>query len=208
VSNPAAFITEAGFVRLTASANFSITWGAGLVLRDLLGFSQGNLAGASTYTAASRSSLLYSPGKTLTPERSPLDTLGEPVLDASESYGPNGRVVVRQHGDPSHVQVFSGRYIPLAKYWHPRPTALAGSWVHFVTRELWTAPRLIVLRRVDEGSGSTTASADYSTSAVLGPYRPEVGKLRQLGFAREAGYERVEAYYPISLPVVLCEEFS
>lgn len=44
------------------SANRSITWGSATLLRDYLGFSQGNLASASGHFADSVSPLVWSPG--------------------------------------------------------------------------------------------------------------------------------------------------
>lgn len=209
VANAAAYVTEQRYVRLTSSGTFSITWGSATTLRDLLGFSQGDLSGASSYTAASRSTLLWSPGKIFTPERSPLDTHGQPVIDASVTSGPGGKIVSRQHGDPSVVNTYTARYVELARFWGTRPTAVAGQWRHFWEQEIWTAQRMIVVRQVSEGS-STTASAGYSSSAVLGPYNPDLTNrdLRRMPFTREAGFERVEAYYPVSVPVVQTSEFS
>jgi hypothetical protein len=55
--------TEGGTGKVTianATGNFAITW-TNTILRDLLGFSQGNLSGAATYTGASQAKGLYLP---------------------------------------------------------------------------------------------------------------------------------------------------
>jgi hypothetical protein len=207
VASPAAFVTEARHVRLTAAATFSVTWGSATLLRDSLGFS-GNLSGASSYTAPLRSPLLWSAGKVLTPTLAPLGYPGAPVLDASVTVGPGGRVIVRRHGDPSVVQSFTVRHVPRDRYWTESP--VAGQWLHFKAVALWTAPNLIVLLRVDEGTGSVTLSADYSTSPALGPYKPDLTDpaLRREPVQRASGFERVEAYYDVSLSLVLTREFA
>lgn len=207
VADAAAYVTEDRHVRLTSSATFSITWGTGTTLRDLLGF-DANLSGATSYTAPAISTLLYSVGKYWTPERSPLDTRGQPVADITATFGPNGRQVVRQEGTASLVQVWSARYIERARFW-AADTAVAGELRHFWENELITNQRLIVLRRVGEGT-STTASADYGSSTALGPYRADLTDrtLHSFDFKRESGYERVEAYYGFRIPAVVCEEFS
>lgn len=54
-------------VRLISSGAFTVTWGTATILRDLLGFTQGDLSGQSSYTADDVSPLLWSPGATATP---------------------------------------------------------------------------------------------------------------------------------------------
>lgn len=207
VGSPAAFVTEARYVRLTSSGTFTIAWGSATTLRDLLGFT-GDLSGASSYTATNRSPLLWSPGKVLTPEQAPLDFHGAPVLDASVSVGPLGNIVVRQNGEPSYVNRYSGRHVARDRY-GTSPNAVVGQWLYFLRTELWQAKRVIVLRRVLEGS-SVTASADYATSVALGPYRLDLSQsdTRREFVARSEGFGRVEAYYDVTFPVVQTEEFS
>lgn len=201
-----AYVTEQRHVRLVGSAPFDLTW-ASFAFRDLLGFT-GDLTNASSYTAPNRSTLLWSPGKTFTPELAPLDAHGQPVVDASVTIGPQGRIVVRHHGSPSIVNTFTARHVERARFWAAPPAYKAGEWRHFWEHEAWTAQRMVVLRRVVEGS-STTASAGYSTSLALGPFRPDLTRLgRAFAFARDTGFESVEAYYPVSLPVVQTSEFA
>ncbi len=54
-------------VRITLNSTADIAWSTATTLRDLLGFSQGDLSGSTTYTAASISPLLWSPGYLATP---------------------------------------------------------------------------------------------------------------------------------------------
>lgn len=210
VTTPTVYITEDRHVRIAAGAVFSITWGSGTTLRDLLGFT-GDISGMTAYTAPNRSTLLWSAGKVLTPERSPLGTVGEPVADVSATVGPGGRVVSRIEGDPDFLQTYSARHVPAERWWQSASgeDGVAGEWRHFWENEVLTAQRLIVLRRVNEGT-SATASADYSLSTVLGPYRPDLTDrdLRRMRMRRASGFERVDAYYDIELPLIKTTEFS
>lgn len=210
VTTPDVYITEDRHVRITAGDTFSITWGSGTTLRDLLGFT-GDISGSAAYTAPLRSTLLWSAGKVLTPERSPLGTVGQPVADISATVGPAGRVVSRVEGDPDYVQTYAARHVPLARWWDPASGegGVAGEWRHFWEAEVLTAQRLIVLRRVNEGD-SATATAGYSVSTVLGPYRPDLSdrQIRSLRMRRSSGFDRVEAYYDWELPVIKTTEFS
>ena len=85
-------------VRLASDATFSVTWGSTL-LRDLLGFSQGNLAGASSYVADRISALVWSPGKTESPQLAPLGVRGHKVYTTFQSVAPySGKTESVSHG--------------------------------------------------------------------------------------------------------------
>lgn len=208
VVNPAAYVTEAGYVRLTSDNVFTVSWGAATVIRDLLGFSA-NLSGSAAYTAPARSTLLWSPGKRFTPELAPLDAHGQQVLDISSTIGAQGRQTVRREGDATVVQRFSARHVFKARYFASPPSYGPGEFVHFWENELTTSAHFIVLREVIEGS-SVTASADYSTSIALGPYVCDMSNsdMARTPFARSTGFERVECYYDVGFPVVVTEEFA
>jgi hypothetical protein len=204
VASPAAFITEAGYVRLTSSGTFTIDWTGATTLRDLLGFT-GNLSGASAYTAPNRSTLLWVPARTLTPELAPLGANGQPFLDVSRTVGTGGNLTVRQHGSPNYLQRFSATHIARARYWATMPAGASGEYRHFWEAELTTLRRWIVLRDVTIGS-STTTSADYSLSTHVGPYFYN-GEY-SFAFSRAEGFTRVEAHYPVSIPAIVTAEYS
>jgi hypothetical protein len=208
VASPAAFVTEAGYVRLTSSGVFTIDWTTGATtLRDLLGFT-GNLAAASAYTAANRSPLLWRPGKVLTPELAQLGVQGQRVLDISATIGQGGNLTVRQEGTPTTVNRFSGRYIPKARYQNST-TPSAGDYTYAWEYELCTGKKFHILRGVTEGS-STTASASYGSATMLGPYVADLsdGGFRRTPMVRSAGFGLVEAYYDITVPAVLTSQFA
>jgi len=208
VTTPSVFVTEDRHVRIIAGGTFAITWGSATAFRDLLGFSA-NLSGASSYTAPLRSTLLYSAGKVWKPELAPLGAHGQPVADITATFGPNGRQVVREEGEATIVQRFSAQHIALERFWSAAPAVTVGELRHFWANELLTNQRFIVLRRVSEGT-STTASASYGASPVIGPYRADLTDkdLRRFQFNRSNGFDRVEAYYDFPIPVVQCDEFA
>lgn len=207
IASAAAFITEAGYVRLTGGANFTIDWTGATVLRDLLGFTA-NLSGAAAYTAPNRSPLLWIPGKIVTFERSPRGTRGEPKLDISATIGTGGNMTTRQEGSATQTQRFSVRHIPKAKFWASQ-TAVAGEYRHFWESELTPLRRFILLMNVTVGT-STTASAGYSLSTHVGPYYYDLSdqSTHRFAFSRDTGFERVEAYYPVAVPAVVTSEYS
>lgn len=208
VVGAAAFVTEDRHVRLEAAGVFTVTWGLGTTLRDLLGFT-GDLAAADGYTAPLRSPLLWSPGKVLTPELSPLDTHGQPVADISATIGRQGSLVVRQEGTPTVRQRWALAHVPLTRVWYTRPEPVAGEFASFWETELIAGQQWIVLRRVGEGL-SSTASADYAGKVQLGPYFADMTdrNFRALPFTRSSGFERVEARYDFTIPAVKTAEWN
>lgn len=208
VVNPAAFVTEAGFVRLTSDNVFTVDWDTATVFRDLLGFSA-DLAGSSAYTAPARSTLLWSPGKRFTPELAPLNSYGQQVIDVSSTIGANGRQTVRREGPPTVVQRFSARHVRKVRYFDSPPTSVPGEFVWFWAEEMTTSAHFVVLRDVIEGA-SVTDSADYASALALGPYVCDMADddMHRTPFARSAGFNLVECYYDVGFPVVQTAEFS
>ncbi len=209
VAAPAAFITEQRYVRLTSSGVFTVDWTTGATgLRDLLGFSA-NLAAAAAYTAPLRSPLLWSPGKVFTPD-DVLGSHGRRVLDLSATLGKGGNLTVRREGAPEVVNRFSAMHVPKARYYNSPPTPAAGDLVHFWENELCTAKKWHVLRGVTEGP-STTASASYPGTDILGPY---VADMTDAGFrrtpgVRSSGFTLVDAYFDTTpIPAVVTEQFA
>lgn len=207
VGSPAAFITQAGYVRLTGAGVFEVDWTGATTLRDLLGFT-GTLSGASAYTAPNRSPLLWNPAKYLTFELSPRATTGQSVLDISATWGAGGNGTVRQEGAATVLQRFSARHIPKAKF-RTTTASAAGEWHYFWANELTALRRFIVLMDVTIGD-STTTSMSYGSSTHVGPYLYDMSDAatRRSQFSRDSGFERVEAYYPVSFPGVITSEYA
>lgn len=90
VSNPSVFVTRSLQVRITADATFAVTW-TDTQLRDLLGFT-GNLSGASAYTAANKSPLIWSPAYLATPVV-PRGVTGQDIEDSLFIRSNTGRTL-------------------------------------------------------------------------------------------------------------------
>jgi hypothetical protein len=212
VAAPAAFITEARYVRLTSSGTFTIDWTTGATgLRDLLGFT-GNLAAASAYTATLRSPLLWSPGKVFTPD-DVLGSHGRRVLDMSATLGKGGNLTTRREGAPEVVNRFSAMHVPKSRYHSAPPTPVAGDLVHFWENELCTAKKWHVMRAVTEGASTTTSAVYNSGTAghLLGPYVADMtnAAFRRTPGTRSSGFDRVDAYFDTTpIPAVVTTQFA
>jgi hypothetical protein len=207
VVDPAAFITEDRHFRLTSSGVFDVTW-TSTVLRDYLGFT-GNLTGATGYTATNRSPMLWSPGKTETPEEAPLGAHGKPIADLSVAYGAGGTQTIRVEGSPTYRQRFAWSHVAKARYYNAPPSPVDGDFAAFWLSEFVGGNRWILLRGVTEGT-STTVSAGYGSATNVGPYKADMSQpeMRSLQFARSAGFSLVEAYYDVTIPCVKTPEFA
>lgn len=209
VVTPAAYITQAGYVRLTGGAVFEVDWTGATVLRDLLGFTA-TLSGASAYTAPNKSPMLWTPAKYLTFELSPRGTLGQSVLDISVTWGAGGNGTARQEGSDTVLQRWSTRHLPRARYRSTTASA-AGEWFYFWRYELVALRRFIVLQDVTIGDSTTTQAGYSGSSTFVGPYLFDMsdGGARRSQFARDSGFERVESHYgPTSFSAVVTTEYT
>jgi hypothetical protein len=208
VAAPDAYITELGYIRLVSSGVFSVTWNLATLTRDLLGFT-GDLAGASSYTAPNRSTLLWRAGKRVTSANAPRGAHGQKVADLSVHQGPVGVQTVRQEGAPTVINRYSVRHVPKDRFFATPPTEAAGDFLHFWEAELLTNQRIILALDAREGQDAGV-EADLSSVAIVGPYRANLvdPTMRRGQFSRDSGFERVEAYYPVSVPVIQTAEFT
>ncbi len=206
VASPEVVILKNRKVRIRGDVEFSVTWGAGALVRDLLGFDE-DLAGASEYVAPSVSPLLWSPGRPENPKLAPLGVSGAPYLDVAIAHAPGGLQTVREHGEPIRRNRFDFRHVPRGRYWTGEHPA-AGELVRWYLNVLARSERFVLFRQV--GEGPEAEPAEYQVSQVLGPFRGDLGdrKLRRLVVARAQGFKRVEAFYDFSLPVIVAQEFG
>jgi hypothetical protein len=163
VGSAAAYLTEAGYVRLTGSGTFTVTW-TNTTLRDLLGFT-GNLSGASSYVAPNHSKLWWSAGYDVTPE-TPYGVESMPMPDTSITTSRDGSQVLFTTNNTQHHQKFSWDVVGIDRVW---TSAEAGgeykAWWDTVGR---AGLRWYLWPDVDEDSGSTTQA---TLSGPLGPYK-------------------------------------
>lgn len=207
VVNPRVFFTTSRRVRIEADAAFEILWGAGLELRDLLGFTS-DITGFAGYTAAELSPLLWSPGKRMSPQLAPLNFNGQPVADIAAQLGPRGVQTVREQGQPTVIQRFELSHVERARYREVIPGPAPGEFAYFWQQIMLLSLKMIVLREVLEGT-SDTEQPDYESGVVLGPYVYDLtgANARRLPFARSLGFERCETFYSLTIPVIVTPEY-
>lgn len=191
-------------VRLSGNANFSITWD-GTFLRDLLGFSQGNLSGTSSYVADSISPLIWSSGTKPAAVAAPLDCSGHKQALVNVAIAPySGRMETASHGS-REFNKFTWLNIPLARM--RTAAALGGEWQTFFDQVCVNACPFKMYREVsEENSGTTVATFDH---AALGPFHISPER-RALGwdFVRSRGYEMIDRRLDLTLPVHVCPEIE
>ena len=163
VGSAAAYLTRAGYVRLTGSGTFTVTW-TNTTLRDLLGFT-GNLTGAASYVAPNHSKLWWSAGYDANPD-TPYGVEAMPMPDTTITTSRDGSKVLFTTNNTQQHQAFSWDVVPIDKVW---TTAEAGgeykAWWDTVGR---AGLRWYLWPDVDEDSTST---AQATLSGQLGPYK-------------------------------------
>lgn len=189
-------------VRLASDATFSITWGSTL-LRDLLGFSQGNLAGASSYVADDISPLVWSPGKTESPQLAPLGVRGHKVYTTFQSVAPySGRTESVSHG----YREYNRFLFPSVDAERVRTASEAGGefgvWFEQVAVR---SARWKLYRNVQENPDSP---ASVTLDAPLGPY---VYSAERKGvswkYDRSRGFEWTDLAADIDIPCHVTEDY-
>lgn len=183
--------------------NFSVTWSSTLI-RDLLGFAQGNLAGSDSYVASSISPLLWSPLKNENPQDAPIGILGRPVGDDVFVTAPDGTTVVTSHYTQT-VNSFAWQMIPVERF--QTDDALGGEYHVFWNYVLRKGYKFRLWREILE---STTASSTPVTwTEDLGPYvlRPGRGALT-VPFKRSPGLTWTDARYDVELDCLVSPEWD
>jgi len=169
-------------VKLSGGANFTITWPADAVLRNLLGFS-GNLAAASAYTASSISPLLWSPGKPESPMMSPLGCDGRRVYLAQVGVAEDGSTFSTVQGYRT-MQRYEWRYVHMSRV---QTSAIAGGEFARWWAEVGIKARWKLYRAIPEDDASITA---VTWPTAIGPYwvTPD-SRSPDWDFERSGGFE-------------------
>lgn len=179
-----AVLTRDRRVKLASGAgNFTITWDS-TALRDLLGFTA-TLTGAATYTATNISPLLWSPGKPLMPELSPVGTTGNRRPLAYWTQSPtDGSPFVVAHGERID-QRWSVSHVSQGRM--QTSSEAGGEWAVFFEQCVEKGYSWYVYPSVTEETGSSTAA---TLSNGLGPYVLAVsGRAPSWDFQRARGFE-------------------
>ena len=189
VTNPACFIAQDRKVRLTADANFTVTWGDARVA-TYLGFdSTANLSGASSYTADEPSPLLWSPGMTDSPTATPLSVNGRKVHDVISGTAPGGAQFTRQL---SSLREYDYEFGSVLLERHATAADAGGEYFRFFEEVLVGGRRMFHYREVTEDDSSATA---MTLTGGIGPMRQRPDGTIRPRNERMAGLERVDAYF-------------
>jgi hypothetical protein len=203
VGAASAVLTQDRRVKLSGGANFSITW-TDTLLRNLLGFSQGNLAGAASYVAASISPLLWSPGRPESPMLAPLGVRGAKVHTVYQAVSPySGLTQSVSHGYREYNRfMFANIDVDRVR----TATDEGGTFACWFENVAVPSARWKLYRNVSETPGST---ATATLSAPLGPYIYSAqGKGPTWSYNRSRGFEWVDQCADIDISCHVTEDFS
>ena len=203
VANPVAQLTGSRKVRLASSASFDVTWGTTL-LRDLLGFSQGNLAGASSYVAADTTARVWSPGKPESPMLAPLGVRGHKGDTAFQSVAPySGRTESVSHG----VREYNRFMFPSVVVERVRTASEAGGeFGRWFEQVAVTSSRWKLYRDVQENPGS---SAGVTLDTPLGPYVYSADrKGPSWKYDRSRGFDWTDLAVDLDIPCHVVAEYA
>jgi hypothetical protein len=188
-------------VRIQAAAGFTLIWPESL--RSLFGFT-GNLGGGNAIEVATNvSPLLWSPGRTETPQEAPFGCLGRSVYDTRFGTSPDGVQVADSH----HTQVintFSWTHVATSRF--QTSSSLGGEFTVFFDRVLRHAYKFHHWRRIQE---DTSSSAPVVWTTSLGPYgyRPTRGSITW-DFQRSPGHERTNRFNQVSVDCLITPEWE
>lgn len=199
IAGASALLLENRKARLSANANFTLSWPADGVLRNYLGFT-GNLAAASSYTATNISPLLWSPARRESPMKAPLGVLGHEEHQVYVSVSPHdGTRKTVVHGSRTFNEF---RFEKVATSRVQTSAAAGGEFVKFWDTVMVQGSLWYLWRAVDEDTAGTDPAA-LATS--LGPY---VASETDWPFGRAGGFEWTDAWHPITIPCEVQEEYS
>lgn len=193
-------------IRITASTTFAVTWGTATVLRDLLGFTQGNLSGASSYTAAGVSPLLWSPGSVATPAT--IQGVDGYVVD-------NFQQLKSEDGSQSQTVIFSEETWQDLEWSHVLPERMrvangvdgGGTFHEWYEQCGKLGYRFLYYQTVFESDdAATSATWDDSSDNAFGPYVLRLDARGGKYYRRNVDFADVSS--PMSLALHLVDEYA
>lgn len=182
--------------------NFAITWTDSLA-QTFSGFTQGNLSGASSYTADDVSPYIFIPGTTENPENHVLGVSGAVVWDVMGGVSRDGTTSTAILNS-QRVSRIGWRYVAMAKFWDAadEDRHFKGLWDNVLIR----GRKFFHYRNVAWDDSSTDA---ISLGTGLGPYAmnsEETGV--ELPFRRSDGFQTVDAYFDVNLAMGVTPEYT
>lgn len=172
ITNASVFLTEAGYVRITADDNFAIVW-TDSEFRDLLGW-QATIASTTAATAPLKSPAFWSPAYPGLPGKSPSGMSGAKVYDTAITFSPDGQTGQSTRHHTSTIQNLSWNMVINSRVWTTDDTGLGGEYRKFYDDVLSKTYRCKHYVNVDEGTGTTDITGSLPTA--LGPYKMPVAK--------------------------------
>ena len=188
-----------------AGGVFSVTWVDALV-REFFGFTHGNLAGATSYIAASVSPYFHSFGRKDSPRMAPLGVIGQETADVLATAAPGGRLTVSKRQQSDFVNQFDFTHIDKSRY-QTTEAGLAGEYALFHSTVLQRGWKFFLHRDVTEDDASTTPASIVLGNGlgplVINPHKPG---FKRRPFRRE--FVDVERSYRLSLHTAKTVEYT
>lgn len=186
----------------TTAGTTAIDWSSDTTVRDMLGYSQGNLAGANAYTSASISKYLWSPMR-LEITKARLDTQGEPEHDTVTTESGDGVVVAREHNTWRSNEL-RWPNTANARVW--TTSEAGGEYIAFWDMVLRRFNRFKVYRNFND-AGTVSDSTEHTLSTAYGPYKPKHSRgPYEFNYRREI--EHVDTRHEVVMRIRSVPEYS
>ena len=201
VTNALVFLTQSGYVRITADVSFEIVW-TDTALRDALGFT-GTVTDVSApfdQTAPLRSEYLWVPRREDSPMKAVVDATGAQRHNTRRFQASDGTQVTRTFGDPVRENIYEWRTIDKGQFW--TSDELGGELFAFFDKVLSPGANVNLHREV---------SADYSLGTAvtigtaLGPYASQ-SNVKALPMKRT--FANVDKYFDFSWDALKVPEYT
>lgn len=185
--------------QLRGSGTFTVSW-TSTTLRNLLGFTQGNLSGAATYEADSISKLIWSPAYRARPATI-LGVEGYSMPDTEITSNQEGTTSVATTHYTATLQNLDWDSVHISKVW---TTAEAGGeFEAFRDEVLQPVARFYHLDSIIENDSLAT-EIDWASATKLGPYKTR--KPIRDWYSRKI--PQVDLYSSIDLPLIKVAEYA
>lgn len=201
VAGGACVLQRDGKIKLSAAGVFSVTWGVGTLLRDMLGFT-GNISGSASYSAPNQSPLLFMPGKPETPMAQRLGTAGHKTHTVYMAIAPySGKAESVSHGS----RQFARYFFPLVDTdLMVDDSNTGGTWGRWTEEVAVKAARWKLYRGALEDP-TDTAAVTASLDQPLGPYVVTDPNWR---WDTSKGFERTDARADLDIKCHVVEEYA
>ena len=203
VTNADVFLTQSGFVRITADVSFVITW-TDTALRDALGFT-GTVTDTSApfdQTAPNRSSYLWVPRRCESPRDHILGATGAKHHNRKRFQAMDGTQVTRTFGDPVYDARMGWTHIDRDQFWTEDEDP--GELFDFYSMVISPGANIRHYRQVDADYAASTA---VTLPTALGPYQSQTDE-KALPMRRSASHANVDCKYDYDFDGIKVPEYT